>query len=67
MDSRAAWYLEYQESSIAPKGRLIVRGSKVTIEGKQALIAAEVARGDDVLRLRDDEGIPLWAGWRRGR
>jgi hypothetical protein len=42
-----------------------VRGSRVTFEGKPALIAAEVMKGDGTLRLRDQDGYPAWAGWRR--
>jgi hypothetical protein len=40
-------------------------GSRITYEGKPAIIAAEVKKGDEVLRLRDEKGIPVWAG-RRG-
>ena len=34
--------------------------------GGQALIAIEVKRGEDVLVLRDSDGFPRWAGWRKG-
>jgi hypothetical protein len=46
-----------------------VIGSKVTIMGKPALIAREVSKGDKVLKLRDESGVPLWSGGhhRRGR
>jgi len=39
-----------------------VVGSKVTIEGKEALIAREVTRDGKTLTLRDKTGRPLWAG-----
>jgi hypothetical protein len=42
-----------------------VKGSRVTIAGKPVVIAAEVKKGDETLKLRDDNGIPAWAGWRR--
>jgi hypothetical protein len=42
-----------------------VKGSRVTITGKPAIIAAEVKKGDNVLVLRDNNGIPAWTGWRR--
>jgi hypothetical protein len=45
--------------------RIEVKGSRVTFEGKPALIAAEVRKGDEVLKLRDEAGMPLWSGWRR--
>jgi hypothetical protein len=60
-----AWYIDNQELQVAPKDRVEVRGSRVTVDGKPALIAAELTRGDEVLRLRDDNGVPVWSGWRR--
>jgi len=60
------WYLENQDVKIEPKDRVEVKGSRTTVQGKPALIAAEVKKGDEVLRLRDDAGVPMWAGWRRG-
>ena len=60
------WYLENQDVKIEPKDKVEIKGSRVTMQGQPALIAAEVKKGDEVLKLRDDAGIPLWAGWRRG-
>ena len=60
-----SWYLENQDVKIEPKDKVEVKGSKVTFAGKPAIIAAEVKKGDEVLRLRDDNGFPVWAGWRR--
>jgi hypothetical protein len=45
--------------------KIEVKGSRVTISGKPAIIAAEVKKGDTILVLRDSAGIPAWAGWRR--
>jgi hypothetical protein len=59
------WYLENQDVTIAPKDRIEAKGSRVTLAGKPALIAAEVKKGDDVLVLRDAGGFPVWSGWRR--
>jgi hypothetical protein len=42
-----------------------VKGSRVTFAGNPAIIAAELKKGDAVLKLRDDNGVPAWAGWRR--
>lgn len=60
-----SWYLENQDLKIQPKDKVEVKGSKITFDGKPALIAAEVRKGDEVLRLRDDAGFPVWSGWRR--
>ena len=59
------WYLENQEIKIEPKDQLEIRGSRIMMDGKPALVAAEVTRGDEVLKLRDDNGIPVWSGSRR--
>jgi hypothetical protein len=59
------WYLENQDIKIEAKDKIEVKGSKITFEGKPAIIAAEVRKGDDVLKLRDEAGFPSWSGWRR--
>jgi hypothetical protein len=59
-----AWYLDHQDTQLAVGDRVEVRGSKATIGGKPALIAAEVKKGNQMLELRDANGLPLWRGWR---
>jgi hypothetical protein len=51
--------------NIEPKDLVEVTGSRLTFQGKPALIAAEVRKGEEMLKLRDDSGYPVWAGWRR--
>ncbi len=60
------WYLENQDVKIEPKDKVEVKGSRVTVQGKPALIAVEVKKGRETLRLRDESGVPVWSGWRRG-
>lgn len=59
------WYMERQDVAIGAKDRIEVRGSRVTFEGKPAIIAAEVRKGDQTLTLRDASGFLVWSGWRR--
>jgi hypothetical protein len=59
------WYIERLDTKIQKGDEIEVKGSRVTIAGKSAIIAAEVKKGDNVLVLRDTNGIPAWAGWRR--
>ncbi len=59
------WYIENQDVTIASKDKVEVKGSRITFEGKPTLIAAEVKKGDQVLTLRDANGLPVWSGWRR--
>lgn len=45
-----------------PRLRLLPwQGSRVTFQGKPAVIAAEVKKGDEVLKLRDETGLPAWS------
>jgi len=60
-----SWYLENQDVKIEAKDKVEVKGSRISFGGKPALIAAEVKKGDEVLKLRDDAGFPVWSGWRR--
>jgi hypothetical protein len=60
------WYLENQDVKIAPKDKVEIKGSRVTVQEKPAIIAAEVKKGDQTLKLRDEAGVPVWSGWRRG-
>jgi len=59
------WYIENQDIKIEPKDKVEVKGSRITFEGKPAIIAAEVKKGDEVLKIRDENGFPFWSGWRR--
>ncbi|MBA4349032.1 MAG: DNA-binding protein [Thermodesulfovibrio sp.] len=59
------WYIERLDTKIEKGDKVEVKGSRVTIAGKPAIIAAEVKKGDSVLKLRDENGIPVWSGWRR--
>jgi hypothetical protein len=59
------WYIERLDTKIEKGDAVEIKGSRVTIGGKPAIIASEVKKGDSVLILRDNNGVPAWAGWRR--
>jgi hypothetical protein len=59
------WYIENQDMKFEPKDRVEVRGSRITFEEKPAIIAAEVKKGEEILKLRDENGFPVWSGWRQ--
>ena len=44
--------------------KVTVSGSRVTVRGESLMIATTVKRGNEVLRLRDKDGIPGWIGWK---
>ena len=45
--------------------KIQVTGSKITWEGKPVILAAEVKKGEQILKLRETSGAPVWSG--RGR
>lgn len=62
-----SWFLLNQDVQIRMGDEVEITGSRVKIDDKSAVIAAKVSKGADVLTLRDEEGIPVWAGWRRSK
>ncbi|MCC7212668.1 MAG: DNA-binding protein [Candidatus Brocadia sp.] len=59
------WYIENQDTKIEAKDKVEITGSRIIFEGKPAIIAAEVKKGEETLKLRDEKGFPLWSGWRK--
>ena len=59
------WYVERLDNELKKGDSVEVKGSRVTFAGNPAIIAAEMKKGDSVLKLRDDNGLPAWAGWRK--
>lgn len=55
-------YIESQGVSLQAGDRVTVSGVRT---GTSGMIAYEVQKGDQILRLRTESGVPLWAG--RGR
>lgn len=60
-----AWFIENQELQLAAGDAVTLTGSKITLQGRPTIIATELQRGDDTLKLRDKDGTPVWVGWRR--
>ena len=56
------WYIENQDIKIEPKDKVDVTGSRITYEGKPAILAAEIKKGEETLNLRDEGGVPVWSG-----
>ncbi|MGE5174600.1 MAG: DNA-binding protein [Betaproteobacteria bacterium] len=59
------WFIDKQEMKFSAGDTVEVKGAKAERVGGDVFLAAEVKKGSDVLKLRDDRGIPVWAGWRR--
>ena len=59
------WYVQRQDIKIVPGDRVEITGSRITFQRQLAIIAAGVKKGDEILKLRDENGFPVWSGWRR--
>lgn len=55
------FYLDQQPVKLAQGDTVEVKGSRTTWGGQPVLIAQEIRKGDQVLTLRDADGIPLWS------
>ena len=54
------WYIDKQTPRIQPNDTIKVTGSRVTMDGRSIFVAADVTRGNELLRLREANGIPFW-------
>jgi len=57
-----SWFMDKQAVTIAAGDQVEVTGSRIMYQGKPTIIAAEVKKGGQVLKLRDAAGVPAWAG-----
>ncbi|BAY22489.1 hypothetical protein NIES2100_22520 [Calothrix sp. NIES-2100] len=60
-----AWYINQQNIQIKLQDNIEVKGSRITFAGQPTIIAAQIKKDNQILNLRSDDGIPVWAGWRR--
>ena len=61
------WYVTRDRMALDPKDEIEVNGSRVTVDGKPAIIAAVVRKGSATLVLRASDGVPAWSGGGRAR
>ena len=55
-----AAFMKQYEINIRKGDNVTVVGSRITYEGKSALIAKSVVIGNDIYNFRDQSGRPLW-------
>ena len=56
------WFMQEQGLTLAAQDKVVITGSRINYQGKPAIIASEVTKGDRVWKLRDATGMPQWAG-----
>jgi hypothetical protein len=55
-----AWFIDKHTPRIEANDTIAVTGSRVTLDGRPLIVAADVRKGDELLKLRDANGIPVW-------
>ncbi len=61
------WYVKQQGIKLVAGDQVEVKGSRVTMDDKPYIIPNYVKKNERVLELRDDTGMPAWAGKGMGR
>ena len=59
------WYVERLDIKIGKGDKIEVKGARANFQDNQVIIAGEIKKGENVLVMRDANGTPVWAGWRR--
>jgi hypothetical protein len=59
-----SFWLDDQPVKLAVGDLVDVKGARTERFGQQVIVAQEIRKGAEVLTLRDEDGVPLWA---RGR
>ncbi|MEJ2083500.1 MAG: TonB-dependent receptor plug domain-containing protein, partial [Acidobacteriota bacterium] len=60
-----SWYIDELDLELAVGELVRVTGSRTERAEEPALVACRITWGDKTAELRDEEGQPLWSGWRR--
>ena len=60
-----SWFLDREGVSVSKGDAVEVNGSVIDLNGETFLIARELKTGKQVVTLRDERGVPAWAGGRR--
>lgn len=60
-----SWFIEKLDEKIEVGDKIEVKGSRVILNNLPFIISTEIKKGNSILKLRDENGYPLWAGWRK--
>lgn len=60
-------YFKQQQITFKEGEKLEVTGAKMASPSGMMLLATQVKQGDRVIKLRDEQGRPVWMGQRLGR
>ncbi|WP_298238422.1 hypothetical protein [uncultured Algibacter sp.] len=60
-----AWYLDNQDIQFIKDNNVTITGSRIAYKNAPAIIAMHVIKENLELKLRDNNGYPVWSGWRK--
>lgn len=60
-----AWYVSSRNFTFAKGDAVTLVGSKVTIPGREVVVARAITKGQQTLTLRAANGAPAWSGHHR--
>ena len=60
-------YFESQENILKPGDKITVTGSRAVVDDTPFLIATKIKEGNKELQVRDNEGHPIWIGWKQSK
>ncbi|MGD8426484.1 MAG: hypothetical protein PVH63_02580 [Balneolaceae bacterium] len=58
-----AWYIDRQGRRFRTGEKIVVKGSRTKYNNEDSITAIAVSRGDEILKLRDEDGTPHWRAW----
>jgi hypothetical protein len=56
------WYVSSRNVSFAKGDAVTLVGSRMTLSGREVLVAREITKGPQTLTLRAANGAPVWSG-----
>jgi hypothetical protein len=57
-------FLKEIDTSFKKGDEVLIVGAKVPGATEEEILAREITDGNNTATLRDDKGIPIWAGWK---
>jgi hypothetical protein len=63
VDVGPAWFIDNQPIRFNMRDTINVTGSKIIVDGRGTIIASRISKGSNVLVLRNEGGVPLWAAY----
>jgi sporulation protein YlmC with PRC-barrel domain len=58
-------YFTGQNKVLKPGNTVTVTGSMITVDDTPLMIATMIKEGNEEMQVRDNEGYPIWMGWKK--